>query len=350
MNDLSGRFAPPNADVPTLDMPARNWIRILSAYREPVLLRSLSELSITLIAFVALWVLAYWSLSVNYLLTAVFCALAGGFLVRLFMLQHDCGHQALFSNRTANDWVGRALGVLTLTPYDVWRRSHAVHHSSAGNLAKRGMGDIYTMTVAEYRAENRLGRLQYRLYRSPVTLFLVAPIYIFGLQNRLPIGAMTAGRKYWISTMGTNLALALTVCLMTFAIGWIPFLVIFLSTTFLASVIGMWLFYVQHQFDETHWDQPEQWDLHEAALHGSSFYDLPAPLRWLTGNIGIHHVHHLYSRIPFYRLADVIRDYPVLATVKRLTLAQSFACANLHLWDEQSCSLISFHQEQMLRT
>lgn len=355
MNEMPKKIAPVASEtakaplqVPTLDMPARNWMRVLATYRQPVLSRSVFELALTVVIFVGLWSLAAWSLSVSYILTGVFCILAGGFLVRLFMLQHDCGHGALFANRTANDWVGRTLGVVTMTPYDVWRRSHSIHHSAAGNLDKRGMGDIYTHTVAEYHAMTRFQKLVYRLYRNPLTLFLVGPVYIFGIQNRLPIGAMTAGAKYWISTMATNVAALVLGGTLIFFMGLYPFLVIFGLTTFVASAIGMWLFYVQHQFDETHWDQPEHWDMHDAALYGSSYYDLPAPLPWLTGNIGVHHVHHLYARIPFYRLPDVIRDYPVLANVRRLTLLQSFACANLHLWDEDSRRLVSFRTARQL--
>ncbi len=355
MNEMPIKIAPVASDttqadpnIPSLDMPARNWMRVLAAYRQPVLLRSIYELALTVAVFVVLWGLAGWSLSVSYILTAVFCILGGGFLVRLFMLQHDCGHGALFAQRAANDWVGRALGVLTITPYDVWRRSHSIHHSGAGNLDKRGMGDIYTATVAEYRALSRPGKLQYRLYRHPVTLFLVAPVFIFGFQNRLPIGFMSAGIKYWVSAMGTNLAAVVLGSVLIYVMGLVPFLVIFGLTTFVAATIGMWLFYVQHQFDETHWDWPDHWDMHDAALYGSSYYDLPAPLSWLTGNIGVHHVHHLYSRIPFYRLPDVIRDYPILANVRRLTLFQSFACAKLHLWDEDGRRLVSFRQARQL--
>ncbi len=349
MNQMSGGLAPEKRVAPTLDMPARNWMRVLAAYRQPILSRSLFEIVVTLGPFILLWALAWWSISVSYFLTGVLCVLAGAFLVRLFMIQHDCGHGAFFNNRTANDWVGRALGVLTLTPYDVWRRSHSIHHSGSGNLEKRGFGDIHTLTVNEYYAGSWLQRLHYRMYRHPVTLFLIGPIYIFGLQNRLPLGAMKAGSKYWVSTMGTNLVGMAIATVLIYFMGLMPFLVIFLSTSFVASAIGVWLFYVQHQFDETHWDQPEDWDLHDAALYGSSHYDLPAPLRWMTGNIGVHHVHHLYSRIPFYRLNDVIRDYPVLGEVRRLTLLQSFACARLHLWDEETRRLVSYRQARINR-
>ncbi len=349
MNQMPGGLAPEKRVAPTLDMPARNWMRVLAAYRQPILSRSLFEIVVTLGPFILLWALAWWSISVSYFLTGVLCVLAGAFLVRLFMIQHDCGHGAFFNNRTANDWVGRALGVLTLTPYDVWRRSHSIHHSGSGNLEKRGFGDIHTLTVNEYYAGSWLQRLHYRMYRHPVTLFLIGPIYIFGLQNRLPLGAMKAGSKYWVSTMGTNLVGMAIATVLIYFMGLMPFLVIFLSTSFVASAIGVWLFYVQHQFDETHWDQPEDWDLHDAALYGSSHYDLPAPLRWMTGNIGVHHVHHLYSRIPFYRLNDVIRDYPVLGEVRRLTLLQSFACARLHLWDEETRRLVSYRQARINR-
>ncbi len=349
MNKMSGGMAPEKLVAPSLDMPARNWMRVLAAYRQPILSRSLFELAITLGPFVLLWTLAWWSISISYFLTGALCVLAGAFLVRLFMIQHDCGHGAFFNQRAVNDWVGRALGVLTLTPYDVWRRSHSIHHSGAGNLDKRGFGDIHTLTVNEYNSANWLGKLHYRLYRHPVTLFLIGPIYIFGLQNRLPIGAMRAGSKYWVSTMGTNLVGMALATVLIYLMGLMPFLMIFLSTSFVASAIGVWLFYVQHQFDETHWDQPEDWDLHDAALYGSSHYDLPAPLRWMTGNIGVHHVHHLYSRIPFYRLTEVIRDYPVLGEVRRLTLLQSFACARLHLWDEETRRLVSYRQARVNR-
>lgn len=349
MIQKSGGMVPEKRVAPTLDMPARNWMRVLAAYRQPILSRSLFEFAVTLGPFILLWSLAWWSISISYFLTGVLCVVAGAFLVRLFMIQHDCGHGAFFNNRTANDWVGRALGVLTLTPYDVWRRSHSIHHSGAGNLEKRGLGDIHTLTVNEYYAGSWLQRLHYRMYRHPVTLFLIGPIYIFGLQNRLPIGAMKAGSKYWVSTMGTNLVGMAIATVLIYFMGLMPFLVVFLSTSFVASAIGVWLFYVQHQFDETHWDQPEDWDLHDAALYGSSHYDLPEPLRWMTGNIGVHHVHHLYSRIPFYRLSEVLRDYPVLGDVRRLTLWQSFACARLHLWDEQRRRLVSYRQARINR-
>lgn len=305
-------------------MPARDWTRILAEYREPNQIRSLFELGVTIIPFLLLCFTAWWTISISYWLTLALTIPAAAFLVRLFLIQHDCGHGAFFKRRAANDWVGRALGVLTLTPYDVWRRAHSIHHASSGNLDKRGVGDIHTLTVREYQALSLFRRLAYRVYRHPIILFGVGPIYVFLLQHRLPIGCWKSGWKYWVSAMGTNAAIAVIVGLMIYFAGLAPFLLIYLPVTILAAAIGVWLFYVQHQFPETSWDQEEDWQLHDAALYGSSHYDLPAVLRWITANIGVHHVHHLYSRIPFYRLSQVLRDYPALGEIRRLTLLKSF--------------------------
>jgi omega-6 fatty acid desaturase (delta-12 desaturase) len=265
-----------------------------------------------------------------------------GFLVRLFMIQHDCGHGAFFANRSMNDWVGRVIGVLTMTPYDVWRRTHASHHAGSGNLNRRGMGDIDTLTVREYRASSRWGRLRYRLYRNPLVMFGLGPAYLFLLQHRLPVGLMRGGWRPWVSTQATNAAIAAIAVALIWLIGVKAFFLVHLPIVLLAATCGVWLFYVQHQFEDTHWNENCRWNLHEAALHGSSHYDLPPPLRWFTANIGIHHVHHLYSRIPYYRLPSVLRDYPELRQVGRLTLLQSFRCARLTLWDETQRRLVSF--------
>jgi omega-6 fatty acid desaturase (delta-12 desaturase) len=268
--------------------------------------------------------------------------LNGIFLVRLFIIQHDCGHGAFLKQRRVQNWIGRSLGVLTLTPYAVWQRTHAIHHASHGNLDARGIGDVTTLTVAEYQARGRFGRWLYRLYRNPVVLFVLGPAYLFLLQNRLPIGLMRAGWGYWVSAMGTNAMIALVLAALLWAGGWEAVLLIYLPCAISAATIGVWLFYVQHQFEQTHWSKGEDWQLHHAALEGSSHYVLPQPLRWLTGNIGIHHVHHLYSRIPFYRLPEVLRHHATLAEAQRLTIAESFATVRLHLWDEARGKLVSF--------
>ena len=234
-----------------------------------------------------------------------------------------------------------------MTPYNVWRRTHSMHHSASGNLDKRGMGDVHTLTVAEYRALPRLGRFQYRLYRHPLVLFGLGPSYLFLLQNRLPLG-LTDRFTYWASAMGTNLSIAVIVAVLAYFGGWQAIVLIYLPTVLVAASAGVWLFYVQHQFEETHWDEEPDWQLHDAALHGSSHYDLPPVLRWMSGNIGVHHVHHLYSRIPFYRLTEVLRDHPELATAQRLTIRESLACVKLHLWDEQHRKLMSFKAQKEL--
>ena len=318
-------------------------MRALNAYRSPNHARSVTELAITVLPLVTLWIAAWFAFSVGYGWASLLIAVpAAGFLVRLFMIQHDCGHGSFFGNRFANDWVGRVIGVLTLTPYDCWRRSHAIHHATSGNLDHRGIGDVDTLTVREYQARSRLGRLKYRLYRHPLVMFGVGPAYLFLLQHRLPVGLMSKGWQPWASTMATNLAIALVITALTGVIGIKAFLLVHLPIMLLAATIGVWLFYVQHQFEQTHWARQPAWNATEAALHGSSHYDLPAPLRWLTANIGIHHVHHVSSRIPFYRLPSVLRDFPELRSVGRLGLLESMRCVGLSLWDEGTKRLISF--------
>ena len=238
---------------------------------------------------------------------------------------------------------GRAIGVITLTPYDVWRRSHAIHHASSGNLAKRGVGDIDTLTVREYNELSALQKLRYRVYSSPLVLFGIGPAYLFLLQNRLPFGFMREGR-YWLSAMATNAAIALFATTMIWLVGVKPFFLVHLPIVMLASSIGVWLFYIQHQFEDTSWDREPTWNVHDAALLGSSHYALPQPLRWLTANIGVHHMHHLYSRIPYYRLSQVLRDYPELGMCSKITIMDSFRCLKLKLWDENRRRLVSFRE------
>lgn len=335
---------------PTGSSPAtpRDWVKILAQYREPNELRSAFELGVSAIPFLLLWALAWWSMSISYWLTLAISVLNAAFLVRLFAIQHDCGHGAFFHNRTLSDWIGRILGVITLTPYDVWRRTHSVHHSASGNLDKRGMGDVHTLTVNEYNNLSWIRRLEYKIYRHPLTLFGLGPGFLFFLQNRIPYGLMTS-LKYWVSAMGTNLAILVALFLVFWFGGLAPLLLIFLPSTLIAASAGVWLFYVQHQFEDTSWKSGDDWQLHDAALNGSSHYDLPKVLQWFSANIGIHHVHHLYSRIPFYRLTEVLRDHKELAQgSKKLTLWQSFACARLHLWDEKGKRLLSFSQARAL--
>ena len=275
---------------------------------------------------------------------------AAGFLVRLFMIQHDCGHGAFFRHRLANDWVGRVIGVLTLTPYDYWRATHAVHHATSGHLDRRGIGDVDTLTVSEYLSRTLWRRVRYRVYRNPLVMFGVGPMYFFGLHQRLPIGMMRNGWAPWLSTMGTNAAIAGIAATLIWFIGFKPFLLVQMPIVLLAGAIGVWLFYIQHQFERTFWAREGEWSFHQAALYGSSHYELPGVLRWLTANIGVHHIHHLCSRIPYYRLPRVLRDHPELRGISRLTLRESFRCVRLVLWDEGCRRLVSFREVRLMRS
>ena len=332
----------PKSSLPAA--PATSWMQTLNRYRQPSHARSVIELVITALPLVLLWILMWAVLPLGYWLSLLIAIPAAGFLVRLFMIQHDCGHGSFFRHRLANDWVGRVIGVLTLTPYDFWRRTHALHHATAGNLDRRGIGDVTTLTVREYLALSRWGRLRYRIYRNPIVLFGLGPAYLFLMQHRLPVGLMRAGWVPWISTMATNAAIALIAATLIWFIGIKAFLLVHLPITLISGSIGVWLFYVQHQFEETTWSDGQAWNLHEAALHGSSHYDLPGILRWFTANIGVHHVHHLCSRIPYYQLPRVLHDHPELRKVGRLTLLDSIRCVRLALWDENWQRLVTFSE------
>ena len=336
---MNAHVYPPALDVE--DDP-RAWLKTLAKYRQPRIRRSAFELLVTLLPFALFWAVACYSLLSEFWPGLIAILPASAFLLRLFMIQHDCGHGSFFARRKFDDWTGRLLGVLTLTPYDYWKRAHAAHHASAGNLDERGVGDITTLTVAEYRALTPWGRLGYRLYRHPLVMFGIGPAYLFLLKQRLPFGMMRSGAAPWISAMGTNVAiLALAVAIIG-TVGIAPFLLIHLPIVLIAGAAGIWLFYVQHQFEETHWSPGEDWEFPRAALHGASHYDLPPVLQWLTGYIGIHHVHHLASRIPYYRLPEVLRDHPELAGIGRITILDSLRCVKLVLWDEERRKLVSF--------
>jgi acyl-lipid omega-6 desaturase (Delta-12 desaturase) len=334
----------PEAGAIDAKIDMRALIHSLARYRQPHHGRSIVEILITVGPFILLWLLACFSIRIGYGFYLLLAIPAAGFLVRLFMIQHDCGHGSFFRRRSVNDWVGRVIGVLTLTPYDFWRHTHGIHHATSGNLDRRGIGDIDTLTVREYLSLSRWRRLGYRLYRHPIVMFGVGPIYLFVLRHRLPFGMAREGLLPWISTMATNGAIALVAAGMMWWVGVGPFLLVHLSITFVAGAVGMWLFFVQHQFEHTTWCEDQDWSFVRAALHGSSYYDLPVVLRWFTANIGMHQVHHLCSRIPFYRLPIALRDHPTLVTIGRLTLVQSLACVRLVLWDEATRRLISFRE------
>ena len=325
---------------PALD--AKRLVRELSNYREPSRGRSTFELAITLVPYLALSAAMFALVDAGYWIALLLAIPVGGLLLRLFLIQHDCGHGAFWPSRSANDWTGRILGVFTITPYECWRRSHALHHAGTGNLDARGFGDVDTVTVDEFRSWTKGRQFLYRVYRHPVVLLGFGPIYLFVLRNRLPVGLMTAGSRYWVSAIGTNLSIAViaaAICMMV-SIG--TFLIVQLTVTLIAATVGVWLFYVQHQFEHTHWESDGRWSFHDAALQGSSHLHLPPVLRWFTANIGAHHIHHLVSRVPFYRIPEVLRDHPQLAETNRLTIADTWRTFGLALWDADERRMVSF--------
>ena len=316
-------------------------------YRAPRRMRSLVELAVTAVPFLGFWALAWLALHYGGWWGLLLTVPAAGFLVRLFMIQHDCGHGSFFGRRSVDDWIGRVIGVLTFTPYDNWRHTHSIHHASAGNLDARGIGDVRTLTVSEYRALKPIGRLGYWLYRHPAVMFGLGPIWLFLIQQRLPVGEMRGGAMPWVSVMGTNVAIAALAVAVIWLIGIVPFLLIQLPIVMMAGIAGVWLFYVQHQFEDTYWTRRKDWNFEDAALNGSSYYDLPAPLRWLTANIGVHHVHHISSRVPYYRLSEVLGDYPELKQIGRITIMESIRGVKLVLWDETKKRLVSFREARV---
>ena len=328
--------------------PRRIWAKRLAEYRQASNARALFELGLTVGLFALTFAATVLLSSFSWWLTPLGIIPGSFLLVRLFIIQHDCGHGAMFSTKKLNSWVGRFLGVLTMTPYEYWRHSHAVHHAHSGNLDQRGIGDVPTLTVDEYKGRGWYGRFVYRIVRHPIALFGIGPSLIFIIQQRLPISYMTKGWKYWASAMYTNIGIITLALIAWPLIGLGTYAAIMLPIVAGASTIGVWLFYVQHQFEETDWERTKHWSHESYALQGSSYYALPKPIMWLTGNIGIHHVHHMSSGIPFYRLPDVMRDFPELENISRLTLWQSFKCARLKLWDEANKRMVTFKEARAL--
>lgn len=320
----------------------RDRHRTLEPYKRSSTRAAVTQLLNTALPFALLWYLMARSLSVSYLLTLALAIPTGFLLIRLFILQHDCGHMSFFPSRTLNRVLGSLLGVITMFPYGYWRRTHALHHATTGNLEEREMGDVRTLTVREYQRLSPFRRLLYRLYRNPLVLLGLGPVYQFGLKHRLPFGIPWSWRREWLSVIWTNLGLLATFAALSWWFGWRVVLLVHLPVFLVSGAIGIFLFYVQHQFEQTYWEPKNNWNFHQAAIQGSSFLDLPRPLHWLTGNIGFHHIHHLASRIPNYRLQQCFLELPWTQNVTRLNLRQSLRCLRLKLWDEDAGMLVGW--------
>lgn len=314
----------------------------LARYQKPSIPRSTWQLVNTLVPFFGLWAAAaYVYQHYSYWFVLPLVILAAGFMVRAFIIFHDCCHGSFFASKEANDIVGRILGVIVFTPYDYWKHDHAVHHATAGNLDKRGVGDVPTWTVEEYRSKPWYARLGYRLMRNPFILLTAVAFYVFAISHRFWLPGV-GKREKW-SVIYTNLALAVVIADLIWLVGWQAFLAIQLPLLLMASSGGIWLFYVQHNFEGTYWEHQKEWDFYQAGLFGSSYYKLPAVLNWFTGNIGYHHIHHLSPRIPNYYLPKVQKDHPLFEQVRPLTLLRSLKSLSYRLWDENRKMLVGFN-------
>lgn len=318
----------------------QDWQSIVAKYHQPQRSKSIGQLLNTLVPYAILWVVMVKCLAISYWLVLPFSVIAAGLIVRTFIIFHDCGHGSFFKSRKANNFWGFVTGVLTFTPYQYWRHEHAVHHSHAGDLDHRGLGEVWTMTVKEYLNAPLATRIKYRFVRNPICLFLIGPSILFLIVHRISLG--TSGPKGTKSVHLTNLGIAVMAAVISFFIGFKAYLMIQLPIVMIAASTGVWLFYVQHQFEGVYWERNEKWDYVTEALKGSSFFKLPKILQWFTGNIGFHHIHHLSPRIPNYFLEKCYRENPMFQKIKPITLLTSIKSLSFRLWDEQHHRLVGF--------
>jgi omega-6 fatty acid desaturase (delta-12 desaturase) len=328
-------------------MDTAEWKKIVARFQEPSTPRALWQIVNTFGPYVLLWYLMYLSLAVSWWITAPLAVLAGAFLVRAFIIFHDCGHGSFFKSRAANDFWGFLSGIVTFTPYYHWRWEHSLHHATSGDLDRRGTGDVWTLTVQEYLESSRGKRFAYRLARNPIVLFVLAPVFLFLIKHRVP--KANANRRERYSVYWMNLAILGVAVALSAVFGIKAYVLIQLTALMVAGSAGVWLFYVQHQFEGVYWERRDEWDYATAALQGSSFYKLPRVLQWFSGNIGFHHIHHLSPRIPNYNLEKCHRADPVFQTVKPVTLFSSFKALTFRLWDEQRRKLISYRDLRTLQ-
>ncbi len=320
----------------------RSWEKIVMNYNQPSLRKSIWQICNSLIPYLILWFLMYKSLQYSYLLTLALAIVACGFLIRMFIIFHDCGHGSFFKNKSANEIVGMIMGIFAFTPYTKWHHEHKIHHATSGNLDKRGIGDVWTLTVDEYLNSSKWNKLLYRSFRNPFLMFTLGPILIVFYQNRVTKPTMSSGEKN--NVYFTNIMILLISVIMSLIIGVKAYLLIQVPLILMAHSMGLWLFYVQHQFDEVSWERTNGWDYKNAAINGSSFLKLPVIFQWFTGNIGFHHVHHLSSRIPNYNLSKCHYENDMFKDVKPIKLFSTFRTLHLNLWDEVNRQMISFRK------
>ena len=329
---------------------SQKWRTILGPYGGADLRRSLTQILTSVVPFFIFWYAAYSALTVGYWLTLILAVPTAGFVMRLFLIQHDCGHGSFFKSQKVADFVGFWLGVATFTPYRYWRKTHAYHHAHSGDLGFRGLGDVDTITVSEYLEKPFLGRLRYRLYRHPFVTLGLGGFFVFALKHRYPWDIPRRWKREWASVWKTNAALAALLVLASLTIGLKAAVIVHLPVLIVTGTVGVWLFYVQHQFEDTYWNEHTDWSYFEAGLQGSSYLVLPKPLQWVTASIGIHHVHHLSARIPNYRLQQCLDENPELQHVTQITIWDGIKTLRLALWDEDSRRLISFREARRLAT